>query len=256
MIDTHYGNTHILITGPKNAPPMITLHGGNGNTPLNLSLFLPLTNSFRVYAPDTVGFPGKSAQTRLSPKDNSYGQWVVDVMDGLNLKSVPFVTSSYSSSILLQTATIAPERISQAILHVPSGIAHGPILPMVKIMVDWLTFPSHPSRERLIRALQPMTTEINEDFLEFCDAMLKDYKMELRGPKEFTKDELKNFSAPTYVIAAKDDIFFPANRVIPKAKEVIRNLIKTKCIDGGHLSSRATLDDVNNEIIQFINSHF
>lgn len=255
MIKTRFGDTHVLITGPKNAPPLITLHGGNGNSPLNLSLFLPLTKCFRVYAPDTVGFPGKSEQTRLSPNDNSYGQWVVDVMDGLSLESVAFVTSSYSSGILLQTASFAPERISQAILHVPSGIAHGPIMPMMKIIVQWLTYPVFPKRDRLIKAFQSMVTETNEDFLEFCDAMLRDYRIELRGPKEFTKEELKNFKAPTFVIAAKDDIFFPANKVIPKAKYVIQNLTKIECIDGGHLSSKETLEHVNNEIIEFINGH-
>lgn len=255
MISTRFGSTHVLITGPKNAPPLITLHGGNGNSPLNLGLFLPLTEYFRVYAPDTVGFPGKSEQTRLSPKDSSYGQWVVDVMNGLNLESVPFVTSSYSSSILLQAASIAPERISQAILHVPSGIAHGPIMPMMKIIVQWLMYPLFPTREKLIKALQSMMTEINEDFLEFCDAMLRDYKMELRGPREFTKKELENFKAPTFVIAAKNDIFFPANKVIPKAKDIIQNLTKTECIDGGHLSSKEILKHVNNEIIEFLNGY-
>lgn len=252
MINTRFGDTHVLITGPKNAPPLITLHGGNGNSPLNLSLFLPLTKCFRVYAPDTVGFPGKSDQTRLSPKNNSYGQWVVDVMDGLNLESVPFVTSSYSSSILLHLATIAPERISQAILYVPSGIAHGPILPMIKIMVRWLIYPLFPKRDRLINAMKPMMTEINEEFLEFCDAMIRDYKMELRGPKEFTKEELKNFKSPTFVIAAKDDIFFPADRVIPKANDIFQNLVRTECIDGRHLSSKKILEYVNHKVIEFL----
>jgi len=251
-IPTRFGSTHVLIAGPKNAPPLITIHGGNGNSPLNLSLFLPLAEHFRVYAPDTIGFPGKSSQIRLSPKDHSYGLWVVDLMDGLNLECAPFVTSSYSSSILLQVASIFPERISHAVLHVPSGIAHGPILPMMKTMVQWLTYPLHPSRDRLVKALHSMMTDLNEDFLEFCDAMLRDYKMELRGPREFSKKELENFTAPTFVIAAKDDVFFPADKVIPQAKNIIQNLAETMVIEGGHLSSKPVLAAVNEKIINFL----
>lgn len=254
-IQTRYGKTHIIITGPKDAPPLITLHGGNGNTPLNLSLFLSLTKNFRVYAPDTVGFPGKSEQTRLSPKDNSYGQWVIDVLDGLKIESASFVTSSFSSGMLLQTASMAPKRIRQAVFHVPSGIAHGPIFPMLKIMARWMTYPICPNRKKLIDAFKPMTTEVNEEFLEFCDAMLRDYKIEMRGPKEFTREELNNFTAPTFVLAAKNDIFFPADKVIPKAKGMFRNLVKVECIDGGHLSSKSTLEHVNKEIIEFINEN-
>lgn len=111
---------------------------------------------------------------------------------------------------------------------------------MLKIMVRWMTYPIHPSREKLINAFNPMTTEINGEFLEFCDVMLRDYKIEMRGPKEFTREELKNFTAPTFVIAAKNDIFFPADKVIPKAKAMFCNLVKVEYIDGGHLSSKST----------------
>jgi len=116
-------------------------------------------------------------------------------------------------------------------------------------------YPLFPKQDRLINALQCMMTEINEDFLEFCDVILRDYKMELRGPKEFTKKELKNFKAPTFVISARDDVFFPADKVIPKAKAIIPNLTKTEYIDGGHLSSKKTLEHVNREIINFLNEY-
>lgn len=256
MIDTQFGVTHVLVTGPKDAPPLVTIHGGNGNNPLNLSLFLTLTKYFRIFAPDTIGFPGKSEQVRLSPKDNSYGKWVVDVLNGLNLSSVPFVTSSYGAGILLQTASISPERISHAILLVPSGIAHGPILPMIyKLIIPWTMYKFFPTRDRLIKAFAPMMTEINEDFLEFTDAMLCNYKMELRGPREVSKEELINFNAPTFVIASKDDIFFPAHKVIPKAMKIINNVVKTEYIYGKHLSSKKTLEYVNSKIIEFLNEY-
>ena len=253
MVDTRFGFTHVLVVGDKDLPPLVTIHGGNGINPLNLGLFLPLTKHFRIYAPDVIGFPGKSEQNRLSPKDNSYGEWVIDVLDELKLKSVPFVTSSYSAGILLQVAAIAPERISQAVLHVPSGIAHGPILPMItKLMIPWILYMISPNRKRLIKAFAPMVTEDNKDFLDFSDIMLRTYIMEMRGPREISKDELKDFKAPTLVIAAKDDIFFPADKVIPKAKIIFQNLVKTEYIEGSHLSSKKTLVHVNDEIIEFL----
>ncbi|AGK98126.1 alpha/beta fold hydrolase [Clostridium pasteurianum] len=256
MINTRFGYTHILVVGDKDAPPLVTIHGGNGINPLNLRLFLTLTKHFRIYAPDVIGFPGRSAQVRLSPKDNSYGEWVIDVLDQLNLKSVPFVTSSFSSGILLQVAAIAPARISQAVLHVPSGISHGAILPMItKLMIPWILYTIFPSRNRLLKAFAPMMTETNEDFLEFSDAMLRTYKMEMKGPREVSKEELKGFIAPTFVIAAKDDIFFPADSVIPRAKTIFQNLVKTECIDGGNLSSKNTLEYVNHKIVEFINEY-
>lgn len=87
-------------------------------------------------------------------------------------------------------------------------------------------YPLFPRRDKLIKALQSMMTEINEDFLEFCDAMLRDYKIELRGPKEFTRKELKDFKSPTFVIAAKDDVFFQRIKLFQKQRRLFKTLEK------------------------------
>lgn len=177
----------------------------------------------------------------------------MDLLDVLGINSIPFVTSSYSSGILLQTAAIAPQRISHAILHVPSGIAHGSVLKiMTKLMIPWILYILFPNQKRLIKAFSPMMTELNDDFLKFSDIMLRTYKMEMRGPREVRKEELRNFLAPTFIIAARDDIFFPADKVIPKAKEIFKNLTKSVYIEGKHLSSKKTLAYVNKLIIEFL----
>src|SRR5215211_1777665 len=67
-IDTRFGDTHVLVTGPENAPPLVILPGGNFLNPTCLGWFLPLAKEHRVYAPDVVGQPGRSAQTRPSSK--------------------------------------------------------------------------------------------------------------------------------------------------------------------------------------------
>ena len=87
MIDTRYGVTHTLITGPKESPKLIIFQGGNTVNPVTLSWFSPLMKEYRVYASDTIGHPGLSAQIRISPGDDSYGKWVVDLLE---LKIVPF----------------------------------------------------------------------------------------------------------------------------------------------------------------------
>lgn len=78
-------------------------------------------NCYRIYAPDTIGHPGKSAETRLSPKDNNYGQWLSDVMDGLGLDRAAFLGGSYSAGIILRLAAYCPRRITKMALFVPSG---------------------------------------------------------------------------------------------------------------------------------------
>lgn len=33
IVDTRFGDTHIFITGPKGAPPLVILQGGNNSQP-------------------------------------------------------------------------------------------------------------------------------------------------------------------------------------------------------------------------------
>ena len=48
IVNTRFGDTYIIITGPKEAPPLVILQDGNTVSPVTLSWFLPLTNEYRV----------------------------------------------------------------------------------------------------------------------------------------------------------------------------------------------------------------
>src|SRR4030095_10199605 len=104
FVPTSYGATHVLVTGPASGPPAVVFHGGNFVGPYSLAWILPALAGHRVYAPDTVGHPGLSAQTRLSQRDQSYGQWAAAVLDGLGLDRGSAVGTSYGAGILLLLA--------------------------------------------------------------------------------------------------------------------------------------------------------
>ena len=82
-VRTRLGDTNLIAIGPEGAPPAVFFPGGNFLNPTCLSWFLPLAESHRLYAPDIVGQPGRSAQERPSPKGDGHAFWVEDVFDGL-----------------------------------------------------------------------------------------------------------------------------------------------------------------------------
>lgn len=253
-LETFFGKTHLLIVGDKNKPSIFTLHGGNGISPLNLKLFLPLIDDFCIYAPDVIGMPGKSSPYRMNPKNDDYGLWLNEVIEKLDMSSAAFVVSSYSSAMMLSLAKVHPEKISKAVLLVPSGIAHGPIMPILeKQMLPFITYAIKPTRERLKKAFEPMMTEEDEIWYEFFNLILTTYKMELRSPREFKKSEMAKFKAPLFIIPAKQDIFFPPKQVLSKAKEIFNCSIEEKIIEGKHLPAKVTMQDVCNCIKVFLN---
>ncbi len=232
MVDTLFGQTHVLVFGPESAPPLVMLQGGNTTSPITLGWIRPLIEKYRVYAPDTIGHPGKSAPVRLSARDDSYGQWLVEVLDALGLQRPALVGGSYGAGILLRAAAYAPERIGKAVLFVPSGLVSIPLGTMLYLLGWLVLYRLAPTPGRLKRLLRPMFRDepIDEEVLEITEAVFRLVHIESEMPRNVRCEELADFKAPTLVIAAEKDGLFPADKVVTRAREVFPNLVAAEVI--------------------------
>ena len=197
--------------------------------------------------------PGKSAPYRnISSKKDEYGLWIKEVLDHYEEKKISFVVSSYSSSMFLSFAKRWPERVESALLLVPSGIAHGPVLPMMgKMVVPFLKYYLRPSEKTLDAVIETMGGKDDPVWREFFNLMMSSYKMEMKPPREYTREELTKFNAPLLIAASENDIFFPAGIVFKKAKEIFSGPVTTVEIDSKHLPSEKTMSDVCKQIKDF-----
>lgn len=252
--ETSFGKTHSLVVGNPKKPKLCTIHGGNGITTLNLRVFRPLLAEFCIIAPDVIGMPGKSDPYRnISSSKDEYGTWIKEVLDFYRIEKISFAVSSYSSAMLLSFAKSFPQSIDKAVLLVPSGIAHGPILPMItKMVVKFIKYYSHPDENTLNQVLEVMGGKSEPVWREFFNIMMSSYKMELRPPKEYSKKEMCNFNSSLFIIASDSDIFFPASRVFKKAAKIFSGKIKQMKIESNHLPSEEVMNEVCKEIVEFL----
>lgn len=257
-IDTSFGKTHILVAGPIGGKPLFLFQGGNCINPMTLSWFLPLIKKYRIYAPDTIGHPGYSDQTRLSAKDNSFALWIKELMNYLNIERCGFIGPSYGAGIILRLAVYMPEKIDCSILVSPSGIQLGSKFAMIKsILVPLILFHSTSSNKFLTKITNIMSaSRMKEIDKLIIGDIFKYIKLEQEMPKLIEKKELQNYSSPTLIIAGEKDIFFPASRLYKTAREVISNLTAFKSFDMGHFPSEEHLIKINDEIIEFLNIYY
>jgi pimeloyl-ACP methyl ester carboxylesterase len=253
-VQTRYGETHVLALGPEDAPPLVFLPGGNFLNPTCLRWFAPLAERFRVYAPDIVGQPGRSAQARPSPKGEGHAWWVEDVLDGLSLDRAPLVGLSYGAGVAIRTAGYAPERVSKAALVSPAGIVSGPVRPMIlEVAVPMIAYRLAPNDERLLRAAEPILTEPDDLATRQLGAVYRHVRLDAGLPRMASREELSRFDAPVAVFACEGDVFFPGAAVVERAARIFRNLAGAVCLPGcRHVPSAGAFRRINREIRTFL----
>ncbi|UXH43990.1 alpha/beta hydrolase [Rossellomorea vietnamensis] len=257
-VDTSYGKTHILVAGPPEGKPIFIFQGGNCINPMTLSWFLPLADKYRVYAPDTIGHPGYSDESRISAKDNSFAQWIKELMDYFNIASSAFVGPSYGAGIILRLATFMPDKIDCSVLVSPAGIGLGSKIRMMKdILLPLVLFNSTSSQKYLNKITDTMSDHsMREMDKKIIGDVFKYIRLEQEMPKLTTKEELSHYNSPTLIIGGRKDIFFPESRINKAAREIIPNLITFKTYDMGHFPSEEHLIKINNDIVEFLKDHY
>ena len=253
-IDTIYGATHLIETGNTDGKPLLLFHGGNSTTAYNLLTSKFLLKDFHIYAVDTIGHPGKSAEVSLPAKNYDYGKWAASVIEALGYNEIACFGTSFGAGILAKTMCVSPEKIEKAVLLVPSGIKNAPAYKSMSMMFPMIMYWITGHEKWLTKCILPMAIRednIDEDTFETVKSSIDNVKIKAGMPGDVNPADMKKCKAPTLVIAAEKDCLFPADMVIPQAENIIPNCT-TYLLEGrGHMSYLTLSEKVM--IIEFLN---
>ena len=232
-VDTTFGSTHVLVAGPEDGPPLVALQGGNVVNPITLAWLEPLVGTFRIYAPDTIGQPGKSAGQAVSGNDSSLGEWCEQVLDGLGLEAPAFVAISYGAGVLLRLAALRPARVGSAVLVVPAGISGVPLPSMLALAAGYVGYLVL-RQPVLVRVTLRRLAGPDPDPLvvESTQLAFRDTRLDTEMPRNASIEELAGLTAPVMVLAGEHDPLFPPARVLPRAGEIFPNLVSAETLAG------------------------
>lgn len=122
-VQTRFGRTHLLAAGPRDGQPLVLVQAVAGSAPLwyhQLSFF---AEHFRVYALDTPGQPGRSDPNPPSLFDGGYTDWLLDVLDGLQIERANLAGVSSAGGYVMNFAIRHPERVHKLVMISPTGLA-------------------------------------------------------------------------------------------------------------------------------------
>jgi pimeloyl-ACP methyl ester carboxylesterase len=232
-VATRFGDTHVLVGGPVDAPPVVILHGALASSAHLLVELAPLLERFRVYAVDVIGQSVKSADARIAVDNDDYGRWLEEVMDGLALPRARVLGVSWGGFVATRLAVVAPQRIEQLVLLVPAGMVSGSAWKgLTKIGIPLMLYRMFPSEKRLQAFVKNLVTTEGDDWTPYLGDAFRSYRMDMRIPALAKVDELARLTAPVLVLAADQDISFPGSVLIDRARELFPTLASAELLEG------------------------
>lgn len=264
MVSTRYGPTHLLAAGPAEAPPVILLHGMEGNA-LSWRHQLPgLAADFRLYALDIIGSAGKSAPIRPPFAGDDFARWLVDVLDALHLPRADFVGISSGGWLIVKLAAVDPSRIQKAVLlsancFMPLRVPYrflklmewGPGQRMYRFLA-----PHFVTRDRMRAILErslPQGVDLDPAELEWFYLLALHYRYRY-PPDPLSAAAVSRVTAPTMLLMGEHDQFFHPRAVIERASRLLPNLCVAEVVRGsGHSIITHQVEWLDARLRQFLN---
>jgi len=252
VIDTDFGKTNIIVAGDSTKPPLIIIHGSNGCAPIALETYPTLSKKFQIFAIDVLAQPNKSAETRLSMKDNSYGLWINELINKLELKNVTMAGFSFGGLIILKTLIQNESNIKEVFLSAPAFIVNGnPLIALFKIFIPMKRYIKTKKTKYLEKFLESLFSEKDEFAHNYLSKVFLYFNMDFIPVPVIKKEEALFIKTPITLIVAKKDIIFPGVKMMKRANKIFPSLKNTLLLeDSKHVQNRKDNTKIEKLILQ------
>jgi pimeloyl-ACP methyl ester carboxylesterase len=249
---TSFGETNIIVTGEATNPPIIIVHGSNGCAPIALETYPNLSWKFKVYAIDVLAQPNKSAETRLSMKDDSYGKWMQEIITSLHLENVTLAGFSFGGLVILKTLEFDERKIKEVFLSAPGYIVNGnPLKVLFRIFIPMKRFMKTQKVKYVEKFLTEVFTERDEFAIKYLSEVFLHFKMDFSPVPVIKTSKANSIRTPITLLAAKNDILFPGAKMIKRASKIFPSLKRSELIqDSKHVQNKAQNEFIENIILE------
>ena len=248
-VDTTFGKTNIIATGAPENPPIIIVHGSNGCAPIALETYANLHKKFRVFAVDVLAQPNKSAETRLSMKDDSYGKWMNEIIADLKIDLVTMAGFSFGGLIILKTLEHDESKISEVYLSAPAYIVNGnPLKALFKVFIPMKRYMKTKKVKYVEKFLSHLFTDRDEFAIEFLSKVFLEFDMDFTPVSVIDANKAREITTPITLFAAQNDILFPGKKMIKRAVKIFPSLRESTLLE----HSKHVQNKDQNEVIESI----
>ena len=231
-IPSRFGTTHVVVSGPRDAPPLVLLHGYWATLTMWALNIADFSADYRVYAIDVMGQPSRSVPDEPIRSAADYVAWLTATLDGLNLGRVSLVGMSYGAWLALNYAVAAPARVRKLALLSPAASflpivrqfsLRGTLMlflqrrALVNWFMRWLTFEGDLA--------DPDTRRVGDNIVEMMYLGLKHFRIPQETlrvvPTVFSDGELRAMHVPTLLLIGGREVIYDPAMALARARRLI-----------------------------------
>ncbi len=252
-VPTRFGATHLIVSGPVEAKPIILLHGQNSCAISWIYNIVDLSRDFRVYAVDTIGDMGKSKPILLPSSREDYAEWLLEVFDQLKLEKADLVGISYGGFLAINFTLASPERVNRIVLLAP-GIPNfgSPTMQWANYGMPMMLLPSRFTVSRFINGVSTKGYSTEDPVHEqMIIAMMNMRKVSFMRPV-FTNEELKRTPVPTMLLIGDHEKMYEPRKALDCATRLIPNLKTDLIPNASHILNSDQPEQIHSRILNFL----
>ncbi|WP_159887273.1 alpha/beta fold hydrolase [Paenibacillus puerhi] len=258
-VETSYGTTHVLVSGPTDGSPVMLLNGFGFSATMWYPNVQALATNHRVYAVDVIGEFNRSAAKKHFTAKADYVNWLVELLDRLGIEQADFIGHSNGGWHVLNFSMQAPHRVRKIVLLAPAAS----FAPFTK--------------QFGIRLLAANVLKFRPVIIDFCakwfigkenrgnvsDHLIEQFYHGIKGfgwkhkvliPSVYRNEELQSIAKPALLIIGEKEVIYDYKRALARAKQLIPH-IQTRSISGvGHGTNIEKPEYVNQEMVDFLKS--
>ncbi len=230
-IPTRVGDTFALAAGDPTAPALVLLHGSSMNSSMWAQDMKQYANSYRVFALDLPGEPGHSVEKQLPFDTGEYVDWLLDVLDGLQIHSVALVGASLGGWLAAKFAMAHPQRVSKLALLCPAGIGsqNGAFQEIAMGLLG--------QGEQGVDALFVQINgghPIPEVFLNYQKLIAAGFRARQEAIPPFSDEALRSLTMPGLVIVGEKDILLRSEETVERVHRLLPHMSVVLLPEVGH----------------------
>jgi pimeloyl-ACP methyl ester carboxylesterase len=223
-VESRFGTTHVVVSGPKAAAtPLVLLHGYMATLTMWSRNIAAFSKDHRVYAIDVMGQPSKSRPAEPIRSTADFVSWLTATLDALHLDRVVLVGMSFGGWLALNYAVAVPQRVQKLALLSPGGL-----LPMVRqFSVRGMLMVSLPTRLTVNSFFRWLgfTDRAYAGMLDLMYLGLTQFRMPIETarvmPAVVSDDALRTMTVPTLLLIGDQEVISDPVRALERARRLI-----------------------------------